>query len=994
MATHMDMVLAQEKLKRDALTSLKIDTKKLQPWNNLPKNSPNLRTLHKFTRTPHKDKNKRIITTVYCLNGETKVVKLVEFENVHLPIEAQADEPAWCRGARMEVVIGPQLNAPGIIKARPGDVYARFNDDGHITALAFLMPKAWRSSGDFWKISQAITRLVSIVVQLHREGVWHLDIAPKNLLFLSAPDSPIQPQDLHLIDLGNALPVTQPYRGKIDISWDFSANSMLRAFWSGAESFTGKDDAIMTMHVLWFFVFGTKFRRGQNDVEAGSHHTNLFNGTAAVTIPVAAFPPALKTHFVNFAFKMITENITMEWLTDWAEAHERLWMEAPEMKYTLGAMQFKRSGEGMEELTQSKKPPTAQSPVSLSRKGSLSSFQRFRPPSTLQSVPIPPSALPNPTPTTPSAPQKSIATPPFKESTNTTTSTSGPSSRGVRMAHARHPHHHTLTSSSTHSSQSPSKRDSDAPDALTKQAQTTAKLMGGSTSEETKAGFLSKSGERDISEKIALGRAQPTLSKESMFDQRLFNQSAGLSSGFGDEDSYNLYDKSLPASSSSAATHSPGHSAKDDNNTKGVDERVERLLVDDAAIARTEGGRKTGGWREGPEGEASEQTSILFNNAQVHETQSHSRDSAPAIKDNARRHEKGLKAQPELCNFTSPLPELGASPAQDASAPAQDNTPPVEDASMSALPQKAVNEEHAASGAGQEEPQTNPRDVGRPSHGEKEPTEQGGPAATAGVGGAAGVEDNKPANEDDEQAEEEEEETPAGVGAAMGEGGDDAVGDEAEAEPEGEPFVEGGLRNGNIIVLSHVPGRFDNCDAEACNYAHQLYDKARTRAVELFIAHVNQALLSNPDWIHFETLEGKRLVKLRHLRLDTGAMDYLIKAREGGTLWEHLRLCGKSRYFDQQNTYTSRTIYNFFNKPKDVGGFSGNSVVVTLLSFLVKTNDKVKELSRVEVRDAVEGLAIPDREDGDGEDGLSAENDADKKGPASRTRSHGPVKPE
>jgi hypothetical protein len=45
-------------------------------------------------------------------------------------------------------------------------------------------------------------------------------------------------------------------------------------------------------------------------------------------------------------------------------------------------------------------------------------------------------------------------------------------------------------------------------------------------------------GERDISEKIALGLAQPTVSKDSMFDQRLFNQSSGLGSGFGGEDSY------------------------------------------------------------------------------------------------------------------------------------------------------------------------------------------------------------------------------------------------------------------------------------------------------------------------------------------------------------------------------------------------------------------------------------------------------------------------
>lgn len=50
--------------------------------------------------------------------------------------------------------------------------------------------------------------------------------------------------------------------------------------------------------------------------------------------------------------------------------------------------------------------------------------------------------------------------------------------------------------------------------------------------------------ERDVSEKIALGQAQPT-GKDAMFDQRLFNQTSGIDSGFGHEDDYNIYDKPL-----------------------------------------------------------------------------------------------------------------------------------------------------------------------------------------------------------------------------------------------------------------------------------------------------------------------------------------------------------------------------------------------------------------------------------------------------------------
>lgn len=49
--------------------------------------------------------------------------------------------------------------------------------------------------------------------------------------------------------------------------------------------------------------------------------------------------------------------------------------------------------------------------------------------------------------------------------------------------------------------------------------------------------------DRDISEKIALGQAQPTRTK--LLDERLFNQNEGVDAGFGSEDEYNVYDKPL-----------------------------------------------------------------------------------------------------------------------------------------------------------------------------------------------------------------------------------------------------------------------------------------------------------------------------------------------------------------------------------------------------------------------------------------------------------------
>lgn len=69
---------------------------------------------------------------------------------------------------------------------------------------------------------------------------------------------------------------------------------------------------------------------------------------------------------------------------------------------------------------------------------------------------------------------------------------------------------------------------------------------------EQRAKMLARQQNRDISEKIALGLAKPTLSKESMLDSRLFNQDS-LSSNFADDDAYNLYDKPLFHGSSAAA---------------------------------------------------------------------------------------------------------------------------------------------------------------------------------------------------------------------------------------------------------------------------------------------------------------------------------------------------------------------------------------------------------------------------------------------------------
>ncbi|XP_016947947.1 puff-specific protein Bx42 [Drosophila biarmipes] len=55
---------------------------------------------------------------------------------------------------------------------------------------------------------------------------------------------------------------------------------------------------------------------------------------------------------------------------------------------------------------------------------------------------------------------------------------------------------------------------------------------------------LQRERERDISEQIALGLpAKSAGNGETLFDQRLFNTTKGMDSGYGDDEAYNVYDK-------------------------------------------------------------------------------------------------------------------------------------------------------------------------------------------------------------------------------------------------------------------------------------------------------------------------------------------------------------------------------------------------------------------------------------------------------------------
>ncbi|EFI28337.1 pre-mRNA-processing protein 45 [Coprinopsis cinerea okayama7 len=101
---------------------------------------------------------------------------------------------------------------------------------------------------------------------------------------------------------------------------------------------------------------------------------------------------------------------------------------------------------------------------------------------------------------------------------------------------------------------------------------------------EQRAKMLARQQNRDISEKIALGLAKPTMSKESMLDSRLFNQES-LSGSFGDDESYNLYDKPLFHGSTAAAAiyKARGNMAEgnEDSFGGGTEEGIGRALDND-----------------------------------------------------------------------------------------------------------------------------------------------------------------------------------------------------------------------------------------------------------------------------------------------------------------------------------------------------------------------------------------------------------------------------
>lgn len=99
---------------------------------------------------------------------------------------------------------------------------------------------------------------------------------------------------------------------------------------------------------------------------------------------------------------------------------------------------------------------------------------------------------------------------------------------------------------------------------------------------------LDRQRERDISEQIALGVARPNTHDQDVHDQRLYNQSQGLGSGFGDEDDYAVYDRAWKSKASFSTTYRPSDSVIQESLDRDHEEsstKAESSAIDDDPLA-------------------------------------------------------------------------------------------------------------------------------------------------------------------------------------------------------------------------------------------------------------------------------------------------------------------------------------------------------------------------------------------------------------------------
>lgn len=129
---------------------------------------------------------------------------------------------------------------------------------------------------------------------------------------------------------------------------------------------------------------------------------------------------------------------------------------------------------------------------------------------------------------------------------------------------------------------------------------------------------LTRDRDRDISEKVALGMASTGAGRtgEVMYDQRLFNQDKGMSSGFATDDQYNIYDKGLFTAQPTLSTlYRPKRDA-DSEMYGGEDEQLDKVLSTKRFKADKQftgaSDRPSGSRRDGPVDFAKEEESDPF----------------------------------------------------------------------------------------------------------------------------------------------------------------------------------------------------------------------------------------------------------------------------------------------------------------------------------------------------------------------------------------------
>lgn len=108
-----------------------------------------------------------------------------------------------------------------------------------------------------------------------------------------------------------------------------------------------------------------------------------------------------------------------------------------------------------------------------------------------------------------------------------------------------------------------------------KQKEDERKLRQNRMGTERRMQVMAREQNRDISEKIALGMAKPTQSKETMYDSRLFNQQSGFNSGINED---NPYDKPLFAARDAInSIYQPRGNADDDDDPEAGDKEMAKL---------------------------------------------------------------------------------------------------------------------------------------------------------------------------------------------------------------------------------------------------------------------------------------------------------------------------------------------------------------------------------------------------------------------------------